>query len=46
MNKIKFYVSIVAMISIVVIIIIKPQYIENATKALIAIMECEQCISE
>mgnify|MGYP003294615695 CR=1 FL=1 len=46
MKKIKIYISITAMIAIVTIIIIKPQYIENATKALVAIMECEQCIAE
>ena len=46
MKKIKIYISITAMIAIVTIIIIKPQYIENAAKALVAIMECEQCIAE
>ena len=46
MKKIKIYISIVVAILIMSIIVIKPQYIEQATKAFIAIMECETCLSE
>ena len=45
MKKVKVYLSVIAMIAVITIIVIKPQYIETATKALVTIMECEQCIS-
>ena len=46
MKKIKTYISIAAIISVIIILIFKPQYMENAAKVIIAIMECEQCMSE
>lgn len=46
MNKIKLYISLIAIISIISIIIAKPQYIEEGIKALISVMECEVCFSE
>ncbi len=46
MKKIKIYISIIALVLMTLVIIIKPQYIEQAVKGLIAIMECEICLSE
>ena len=43
MKNIKIYVSIIALITI---IFTKPQYLKEASKALVVIMECEQCFSE
>ena len=46
MKKIKICLSVIALVSIIALIFIRPQYIEQASKALIAIMECEKCFSE
>lgn len=46
MKKIKIYISIIALISIIVLIFVNPQYVEQASKAIVSIMECEQCLSE
>ena len=46
MRKIKIYISIIAMGGIISTIIIKPQYIEQAVKGFIAIMECDTCLAE
>lgn len=46
MKNIKIYVSIIALITIIFIIFTKPQYLKEASKALVVIMECEQCFSE
>ncbi len=46
MKKIKFYISIIALIVILAIIFIYPQYLEQAIKSFVVIMECEQCLFE
>lgn len=46
MKKIKLYISLIASVIMLLVIIIRPQYVENVTKALISIMECQQCFSE
>lgn len=46
MKNVKFYISIIMLVVIMSVIFIYPQYLEQAIKSFVAIMECEQCLLE
>lgn len=46
MKKVKIYISIITLILIIFMILIYPQHIEEASKAFVYILECEECLPE